>query len=243
MAAVTAPDAPLILAHRGASAHAPENTLRAFRLAVDQAADGIECDVRRTADGVLVMHHDVLVDGLGPVADIAFENLRRSRPDIPTLDETLEALPEPGFVLNIEVKHDPDEPGYDPSIRIACQVAEWVEDHDVADRVIVSSFDRPTVDAVARMRPGTVTGVLLNHRANLRATIGDLDATEHRWVLPHYSQLLVGARAKVAMAHDAGLHIGTWTVDARALITRLALAGLDAVISNDPAAARRALPA
>ena len=88
---------PLVLGHRGASAVAPENTVAAFAKARELGADGVELDVRRTADGVLVVHHDP--DDRRRrrlVASSRSPSVRAARPDVPTLDEALDALPRAG---------------------------------------------------------------------------------------------------------------------------------------------------
>ena len=80
---------PLVLAHRGASTHAPDNPLAAFRLAVEHGADGIELDVRYTADGTVVLSHPASVPGFGALIDHPFTDLRAALPNIPTRDEML----------------------------------------------------------------------------------------------------------------------------------------------------------
>ena len=132
---------PLLIAHRGAAQSAPENTLAAFADARRQGADGIEFDVRRTSDGVLVLSHDpVLPDGT-PIASLAASEL----PDtVPTLAGALVACA--GGVINVEIKNDPREPGHDPTGAMSSQVLEEVTASEVFDDVLVSSFDLATLD-------------------------------------------------------------------------------------------------
>ena len=80
-------DRPLVLGHRGASAYAGDNTREAFRLVVEQGADGVELDVRFTADDVIVLSHDPHLPGLGVLADHTYEELHEKLPDVLTLDE------------------------------------------------------------------------------------------------------------------------------------------------------------
>ena len=89
---------PLVIAHRGASAVAPENTVEAFRAAADLGADWVELDVHLTDDGVLAVHHDYEVEGHGPIAERAFAVLPRH---VPTLPAALEACGSMG--VNVEV--------------------------------------------------------------------------------------------------------------------------------------------
>src|SRR3954451_12355655 len=97
--------APRVLAHRGAARVAPENTLEAFEAAGALGADGVELDVHRTADGALVVHHNADARGLGVLAERPAAEIRAARPEIPTLEEALDACA--GMLVNIEVKNLP----------------------------------------------------------------------------------------------------------------------------------------
>ena len=238
---VIVPHRPLILGHRGASHHEAENTLPAFRRAVDDRADGIECDVRLTSDGVMVMHHDPVVEGLGALSGTNFATLRQVHPSVPTLDETLALLPNPSFLLNLELKNDPDEPGFDPAHGVATAVARWIGEHSLHDRVLVSSFNRDAVDQVRVADDRIPTGLLLGHWAGVRSHARGVAADGHSWILPHHLRLAVLAAQTVAAAHDAGLKIGTWTVDAPWRVAALSRAWIDAIITNDPASANKVL--
>jgi glycerophosphoryl diester phosphodiesterase len=229
---------PLVLGHRGASAHAADNTIAAYRLALEHGADGIECDVRRTADDVIVMHHDPVIDGMGVLGGYPFAALRQRHPHIPTLDETLAALPEPGFVLNIEIKNDPDEPGFDPDHRLGTAIATWVGHHQLHDRIVISSFNRAIIDRVRESDDAISTGLLLGHQ-RFTPLLAGIASDGHRWVLPHHSRLLFGARRHIEKAHETGLYVGTWTLDSPWRLRRVRFAHIDAVISNDPGAAIR----
>ena len=92
-------------AHRGDRSRAADNTLEAFELAVDAGADGIEMDVQATADGELIIAHDPRHGTLPPFCELSFAELRDAAPEVPTLEETLLAVPRHIF-LNIEVKAD-----------------------------------------------------------------------------------------------------------------------------------------
>src|SRR5215203_4377279 len=94
----------LVLAHRGANRVAPENTVAAMQEAVDRGADGVELDVHRSADGVLVVHHDAETPA-GRLADLTTAALRDVVPDAPMLSEVLDVCR--GRLVNVEVK-DPD---------------------------------------------------------------------------------------------------------------------------------------
>lgn len=225
---------PQVIGHRGASASAPENTLAAFRLAVAQGADGVELDVRMAADGLLVVQHDAyLSDGR-----LVRATLRSDLPpSVPTLGEVLAAGP---WFVNIEIKNDPDEPGHDPSGVLVDAVAAEVAAHRAGGRVLVSSFDWPTVRRVRSVAPGLATAWLV-----WTGTPGDPRAWSSRAAGAGAQALnpqdaLVDAEL-VAAAHGAGLAVNVWTVDDPDRIRALARLGVDAVITNDPAAALAAL--
>jgi glycerophosphoryl diester phosphodiesterase len=217
---------PAVLAHRGAARAAPENTVAAFRAAAALGADGVELVVRRAADGALVVHHDPIGDH--PLA-----------PDVPTLVDALDAVT---GVVNIEVKGLPTEPDYDADHGVAREVARVVAQREMHDRVIVSSFDTDALDCVratdARIRTGwlTLPGFAVEEIVKgARARGYDAIHPERRALLAH------DAVALVALAHDAGLAVNTWTVDDPDEMRALADAAVDAIITNVPDRARDVL--
>jgi len=220
---------------------APDNSLEAYRLAAQHGADGIECDVRFTSDDVVVMLHDPVVAGLGALNGINFATLRQVHPEIPTLDETLRALPDPAFLLNIEIKNDPDEPGFDPTHRMGRVIASWIATHELYGRVLVSSFNRATVDEVRANDPTIPTGLLLDHNGRFPSLLPGIASDGHEWVLPHHSRLAFRPSRAIEAAHGHGLSIGTWTLDQTWRIVQLSKARIDAIVTNDPGRTRDAL--
>ncbi len=223
---------PLILAHRGASAHAPDNSLESFRLAVEHGADGIEFDVRYTADGVVVLSHSASVPGFGVLIDHPLTDLRSARPAIPTLDEMLGVTAT--LLLNIEIKNDPRDPDFDPEHRMATTIADWVEANGLTSRIIVSSFNVATVQRVKELSPTLPTGLLLEPGLGVDTGVRIAAAAGHEWLLPGKSALRLRPRKLIRAARAAGLRLATWTVDAPWELNRLRRAGVDAVITNDP---------
>ncbi len=148
-----------ILAHRG-SPDRPggivENTLEAFARARQLGADGVELDVRMTSDGGLAVHHDPVVDGAGPVAELKVADLP---PWVPLLPAALEACA--GLTVNIEIKNLPGEPGYDPGDQVARDVVELVVAAGRVPDVVVSSFWPDTLGVVRSAHPDLATGLLL----------------------------------------------------------------------------------
>lgn len=241
-----------IVAHRGASATHHENTLEAFLAAAEQGADGIELDVRISADEVLVVYHDAHLASGELIRDLASERL----PDwVPTLGEALDVAGD--LWMNVEIKNVPDEPGYDAEHRISTAVAglisarlAMVEPFDGpvagpadqrrtrADRVMISSFNVDSVEAIRRHDPTLPLALLVWGQANPVSLIGRAEAHGFEAIHPH--DLLVD-RGFVERAKVAGLQVNVWTVDDPDRIVELAEMGVDGIITNDPSAAVSAL--
>lgn len=238
----------LVLGHRGASADAPENTLAALELAVAQGADGVELDVWRCATGEVVVAHDEdLVRVAGSPLRIPDAGLRELRAldvgawkgarwrgqRVPLLAEVLEALP--GALVNVELK---SRGGRD--LGLARAVAEVVHRARAEPRVIVSSFDWRLVAAFRLASPDVATGLLFEASRAwwLRTWAG---VRSLRPVAVHPDRALA-TDARVAAWTAEGLAVNVWTVDDAGEAARLARAGAASVITNVPAAIRRAVP-
>lgn len=221
-----------IVAHRGASARAPENTLAAFTLAGELGADWVELDVRPTADGALAVHHDAHLPDGRAVADVAADHLP---PHVPLLGAALVACSPLG--VNVEIKSSPDEPGFDRDRSLAGPVLAAIEAW--GGPVLVSSFDPAMVDRVRALDAGVPTAqltFLLDRPA--AGTAAWIAERGHGWWHPFQHVVDAGL---VAAARDAGLRLNTWTVDDPARMAELAALGVDGIVTNDVEAARRAL--
>jgi glycerophosphoryl diester phosphodiesterase len=225
---------PLVLGHRGASAHAGDNTIEAFELALAHGADGVELDVRFTADEVVVLHHDADVGEMGPLIHHDFAAIRSTHPEIPTLDEALAVLGD--LIVNVEIKNSPLEPDFDSGHAMADVVARWVARHDIRERVVVTSFNRDTVASVSNADPAIVTGQLVHPGFDIVTGSAAIAAEGHTWLAPYVRDVVADAESVIDAAHGAGLRVIVWTVDDPADITTLASAGVDGIISNDPRA-------
>jgi glycerophosphoryl diester phosphodiesterase len=213
-----------VFAHRGDTADAPDNTIEAFLAAVEHGADGVELDVRRTRDGALVVHHDAAVAGLGPIAALAFRELPSH---VALLGDALEVL-EP-IEVNVEIKNDPDEPGYDPTGSLSHDVAALLVECADLERIVVSSFDLGTLDALNEAGAGIATGLLLGLDAD--PLDGVTLALRHGFGAVHPFVLGVDADVLDA-AHRAGLDVNTWTVNARHDLVAMVSLGVDVVITD-----------
>lgn len=234
------PDRPAVIAHRGASHAARENTLEAFEKALALRADAVELDVRRTADGDLVVHHDPAVDGAGDIVALELSELRVLAPHVPTLDEAIEACA--GMWINVEIKNLPIDPDWDPGEQVAAAVATLVGDAGLHDRVMVSSFNPNALVRVQEVDARIGTALLAVRGVEPASGIATASEGGHVAYHPAFEALVGTALAEaVAAATDAALAIVPWTVDDPSEIERLAEAGVAGIITNVPDVARRVL--
>ena len=222
----------LVVAHRGASHRARENTLEAFALAHELGADGVELDVHRSSDHELVVHHDPEVEGFGLIAERPFGELRAHDAEIPTLAEVL-AVVAPMRFVNIEMKGCGWDPDADTGRVVARGVARLVDELVLRDRVVVSSFDIEMLDDLRALDARLTTGFLTSGKP---AVPGVARAREHghAWFHPDWGHLMADLDATIAAAREQGEHVATWTVDAPDAIATFARAGVDALITNEP---------
>jgi glycerophosphoryl diester phosphodiesterase len=228
----------LVLAHRGANRHAPDNTLAAFSRAVELGADGVELDIHRTADGRLVVRHDAKTPA-GLLSDMGLDTVRSAFPDVPTLEDALDVCA--GLLVNVEIKNSVEEGDRDPSERAAILLVELLQRRGWRDRVLVSSFNMPSIDRVRSLAPNVSTG-LLTWRTDPLQALAIAESHGHRAVHPGVRSLRrVGAGAVVARAHERGVKVNVWTVNNARELKRLAAAGVDGLITDVPDVALRAL--
>jgi glycerophosphoryl diester phosphodiesterase len=210
-----------VLAHRGASGHERENTLAAFRLAGALGADGVELDVRPTADGVLIVHHDshlAAPDGR-EIATLAAGDLPD---DVPTLAAAIEAS---RGLVNIEIKHEPADERRDLASAVVADPAVQAE----RDRILVSSFDLVSIDRVRGLDPGLATAWLV--LAVVDDTLDTLVAHGHRVLHPWVGSLTA---ATVDACHARGVAVNTWTCDDPVRIAELVDWRVDGIVTNVP---------
>jgi glycerophosphoryl diester phosphodiesterase len=242
----------LRIGHRGAAHIAPENTIGSLRAAVDHGVDLVEFDVLDLPRGPLVLAHSDHLDEVshgratGSVRQRSLEELREVAPDLPTLDEALaffvEEAPETGLHVDLKLQTRLDE------------LAAALRRHGVDRRTVVSSFQVPSLQAIARAAPSVRIGFTypedrfgVSRRKLLHPVVGaGLTAAravtarrlpgmlrragatalmlQHRLVTPD----------AVARAHAVDTPVLAWTVDTRPDLDRVLAAGVDGVITNDP---------
>jgi glycerophosphoryl diester phosphodiesterase len=220
---------PLVLGHRGASAVAPENTVAAFSRARELGADGVELDVRRSADGVLMVHHDAEIPGLGALGACTYAEVRHARPSVATLEEALHACR--GMVVNAEVKCLPWEVDADRDGSVMRAAIDLLAGHDA--ELIVSSFDLAAIDLAREYAPHVTTG-WLTHGQEVGAAARVAVDHHHAWLNPDLHAALSAGGDGFGEAHTAGLLVSVWTVDDPDDVRTLAGAGADIIISNVP---------
>lgn len=259
--ALTNPDAPAaqIIAHRGASADAPENTLAAYRLAWQQGADAIEGDFRFTSDRHIVCMHDATIDRTtgakdkAKVADLTFDKIRAldagswkspqfTGEKIPTLDEILAIVPK-GKKLFLEIKD---------TVRIVPDIKKAIESSGlVSDQITIISFDEKVVAAVRQSMPAFKTYLLYSFKKDkagkwtatqdeLLAAVKQCNAHGLSVGFTEESTELVNADL-VRKLRDAKLEFHVWTIDDPALAKRALDLGAGSITTNRPGALRREL--
>lgn len=226
-----------LYAHRGASAEAPENTLAAFRRAIDAGADGIELDVHLSADEVPVVIHDATLerttDGFGAVAAHGVDSLRALdagswfAPDfagepLPTLEEALRLLAG-RLRLNIEIKE----------ARAGRAVVALLRQFPRAE-VILSSFDYGVLSDLRRLDPDLPLAVL-HDTGNWRLALARAEALRARAFHPRADLV---SRPLLAACRRLRLPVFAWTVDVPGRARALARMGVDGLFANDPGAVR-----
>jgi glycerophosphoryl diester phosphodiesterase len=214
----------VIIAHRGASADHPENTVEAFRAAGPLGANWVELDVRRTGEGALAVHHDAHLRDGRAIVEIAAADLPAS---VPSLAEALEACRPLG--VNVEIKNSPHDVDFDATAALVEPVVAVI--NACSQPIIVSSFHGPTLDRVRSVDPSVATGLLTFELRDPARTINDAVASGHVALHPFDRTV---THELVELVHEAGLTINVWTVDDPARIEALAEMGVDGIVTNVP---------
>lgn len=232
---------PLLYAHRGANRLAPENTLSAFRIAIEQGADGIELDVRTCASGEVVVAHDAQLGRVGErgawVAMLPWQQVRAVRigesERVPLLDEAIDLVTGAGLRLNVEVKSDvPDRPA------VARAVAATLLRRRAAERdaILLSTFDPVVLYVLRRNVRGVPVAFLFDdeHTGRVRAPLV-IRTLRPDGLHPHQA-LCTPDRVRAWRAR--GLFVNPWTVNDPQRARWLAGLGVSGIITDDVPALR-----
>jgi len=224
---------PWAIGHRGARGPRDENTAEAFELALT-LVDGIETDVQRTSDGVLVLWHDFDVAGV-EVRGASLANLRERAPNLVTVHELFRiARDHPGTLLNLEIK---SRPAWLRSWTLERDLVASVRASGLEDRVLVSSFDPLALARVRLSAPRLRTALLTAPDAPRGLRSGRAARWLHVDAL-HPENRQVDAPL-LARCRRRGLPVHVWTVNDPNRIAELARAGVDGVIGDDPSVLAR----
>ena len=251
-------DTPRILVHghRGARARRPENTIPAFKYAIEQGVDVLELDVAVTKDNVAVVSHDPLINATicsGPKTGIPIHTLllaelheydcgAKQNPNfatqvpqpgtrVPTLDEVFDLSKGTKVWFNVETKIFADKPELTPGPEQFTQmILDLVRKHSIEKRVILQSFDPRTLRVMKKLDPSIPRAALFETNRDWPEVAKEFEATLYS---PEYHLV---TKERVAQAHASGLEVVPWTVNKPEDWQKLVDARVDAIISDDPAA-------
>jgi glycerophosphoryl diester phosphodiesterase len=236
--------APLVIAHRGASLLAPENTLSAFRLAADLGADAVELDAKLTSDGYVVIHHDLTLDrtttGRGYLKDCTLEELHRldagSHFGPAYIGERIPSLRDVFFEIGDKLLFNVELTDYGtPVDTLPEAVIGLVREFDLVQRVLLSSFSPLALVKTRRLAPDIPLGLLINDRQPLWLF------AFLQWISPHealHPHIAMVSRGLIHQGHARGRSINVWTVNEPAEIQALEEMGVDGIITDAPDVAR-----
>lgn len=228
----------IVMAHRGYSNKAPENTMAAFEMALEVGSGGIELDVHLTKDGEVVVIHDPTVDrttdGTGKVSDFTMAEIQEldagswfapefKGEKLPSLRQVLDIVKDENILLNIETK---TALGFEA---LNEKVALLLDEYALWEKTIISSFNHYALAHFKQVKPQVRTGILYNC------------ALVNPWVYAksigasalHPNHLTIVPEL-VEAAQQNGLMVNVWTVDAAEDIERMKLAKVDSIITNVP---------
>ena len=239
---------PIILGHRGASAFAPENTLSAFELAIEQGADGVELDVRLTKDNIPIVIHDKYVDrttdGSGKISEFKLNEIRSidagrwfgnefAGERIPTLSEVFESLKKRGLI-NIELKISNAQ--FDNFIE---QLVQLIKRHNNMEQIIISSFFIKNLKRITRVLDD-ISIALLTH-PNMFGLIQGMAI--FKCLSPQIIHPFKGhvTQTYLINQHRLNRNVHAWTVNDPSEIKQLIQNGVDGIITDNPKLARTIL--
>lgn len=240
-------NAPLVIAHRGASLIAPENTLLAFRFAAELGADAIEFDAKLTADGQVVIHHDMTLDRTtnesGPLSARTLKELQRldagSHLDgkfegerIPTMKQVFQDFGD-RLLMNIELTNYAR-----PFNELPEAVSQMIFEYDLIGRVLISSFNPIALLKMRRLAPEIPLGLLVTDSEPVwLIRLFRLMTTYQAY---HPSITMIDEQL-VKREHRLGNQVNVWTVNEKDQIRELVSMGVDGVITDEPDTARQAV--
>jgi glycerophosphoryl diester phosphodiesterase len=239
---------PIVLAHRGDMAHAPENTLPSFQMAVQKGADGVELDAKLTADGHVIVIHDPTLDrttdGSGRVASSTLESIRKldagswfgdvfRGAQVPLLEEVFETVGRKKLI-NIELTNYST-----PGDGLVQKVCELIRRHQVQDQILFSSFFAANLRKASRTLPEIPRALLAmpGLRGAWARSFGFMFGN-YQALHPHISD---ADRQQVQRIHRLNRRVHVWTANSREEVTQLREWNADGIFTDDPQLALLAL--
>ncbi len=218
----------LNIAHRGASGHAPENTLSAFRLAIKQKADMIELDVHQTKDSHIIVHHDEYLKTTILrkifIKDMTLKEVRKINKNIPTLNEVLRLI-KGKIKLNIEIKHGS---GYYPDIER--NICSMLKKAGLLKNTVISSFDSDCLRNLRKISKAAVIGFLYNKKDWKGALKQAIDLNAYSF---HISYKIM-SKEVIAEAHKRGLKLFVYTINREEDMKGAVMLGVDGIFTDFP---------
>jgi len=239
---------PILFAHRGDLAHAPENTLPSFQQAIAKGADGVELDAKLTADGHVIVIHDTTVDrttdGKGKIPSFTLEAIRKldagkwfnekfAGTKVPMLEEVFELIGR-DKMINIELTNYAT-----PRDGLVAKVCELIKRHNNQEQILFSSFFSANLKAAEQILPQVPRGLLaMPGFVGLWSRSFGFTFGEYQALHPHISS---ASREQVQRAHRLNRRVHVWTANTTEEVSRLKEWGVDGMFTDDPQTAVRAL--
>ncbi len=216
----------LIIGHRGANAVAPENTLKAFQIAIDLKADYVEFDVHQSKDGEVIIIHDSNTSRTtghkGSIPEMTLAEIKKLNAgegeQIPTLDELIQ-LAKGKIGLQIEIK----APG------MAQNIVDKLRDANLIESTIVSSFDHDELIEIQKIEPRLKLAALVLKMRRGKVIQKALD-NNFSYIHPEFHFI---KKPAIDAAHENNIKINAWTVNTRANMKKLITMGIDGIITNN----------
>lgn len=221
---------PVVVGHRGAAGHHPDNSLEGFAAARDLGATWVELDVRLSADGVAVLSHDPETAAGTVVAAASADQLADE--GVPTLREALDVIDEHALGVDVEIKALPWEAGFDAGLGVVDATVAVLEARPPLGPVVVSSFNRDALDRVRALAgDGLDTMLILPEGAAAPEVADDLAEGGHDGLALEGPDIVASVVAPFA---EADLAVWAWTVDDPEDAEALVAAGVSGIVTDLP---------
>ncbi|MGO3168812.1 glycerophosphodiester phosphodiesterase [Senegalia sp. (in: firmicutes)] len=230
---------PIIYAHRGAKGYRPENTMAAFKLAMEMGADGIETDIHLSKDGYLVLIHDEKIDRTttkkGYIKDMTLAQIKLldagskfseefAGEEIPTLEELIILTKDTDIILNIEIKNN--KMNYP---KIEEKLVELIKKYKIEERVIISSFNHNTIYKIKELDENLKTGILYSR--NIKRPIRFAKNIRADALHPKHKRVDFKLMIKAKLT---GLEINTFTINNTKQMNKMFKYRVDGIITDYP---------